>query len=288
MSPREVRVSGHDALLLATQLLQRARLADPRAGVWEAADLQWWSRRPRDSDDVEQLFWVDEDGPVAGVWLTSEDGVWQCDPILVPGRSVHPAAVWARALEQVRDLSLEVFEVPVTDTDTVLARLARDAGLVPAEHDATTWMDAAARPGVEAPCDGFVLVDRSQRAGTPHPMRARNGDAVEERLGRCPLYDPELDLAVETEDGDVAAYSLYWFDPVTGVGLVEPVRVEDAHQRRGLARAMLTAGIDRLVRRGATRIKVSYGSEGAGALYRGVGFRPTSTATWYRGGRDDR
>jgi hypothetical protein len=45
---------------------------------------------------------------------------------------------------------------------------------------------------------------------------------------------------------------------------------------------MLTAGIERLVSRGAQRVKVSYETEAAGALYRGVGFRPTSTTTWYR------
>src|SRR5581483_8969636 len=49
---------------------------------------------------------------------------------------------------------------------------------------------------------------------------------------QCPLYDPELDLAVETADARVAGYSLYWFDPVTKTGLVEPVRVEDDYQRR--------------------------------------------------------
>jgi len=93
---------------------------------------------------------------------------------------------------------------------------------------------------------------------------------------------PGLDLAVETADGRVAGYSLYWFDPTTEVGLVEPVRVEDEFQRQGLARAMLSAGIDRLVTRGAQRVKISYQTEAAAALYQGVGFRRTSTATWYR------
>jgi hypothetical protein len=51
--------------MLATQLLQRARCADPRAGLWEAADVQWWWRTPRRSDDVEKLFWIDDEGPVA-------------------------------------------------------------------------------------------------------------------------------------------------------------------------------------------------------------------------------
>jgi ribosomal protein S18 acetylase RimI-like enzyme len=113
-------------------------------------------------------------------------------------------------------------------------------------------------------------------------MRHRNGDSVAQRLDQCPLYDPALDLAVETADGRVAGYSLDWFDPTTKVGLVEPVRVEDEFQRQGLARAMLSAGIDRLVTRGAQRVKISYESDAAAALYQGVGFRRTSTATWYR------
>jgi hypothetical protein len=62
-----VRASGFEYVILATQLLQRARLADAEAGVWEAADLQWWWRTPRRSDAVDQLFWIDDDGPVAGV-----------------------------------------------------------------------------------------------------------------------------------------------------------------------------------------------------------------------------
>lgn len=53
-----------------------------------------------------------------------------------------------------------------------------------------------------------------------------------------------------------AGYSLYGFDPVTKVGLVESVRVEDGYQRRGLARAMLTVGIDRLAMKGAHRVKL--------------------------------
>lgn len=42
-------------------------------------------------------------------------------------------------------------------------------------------------------------------------------------------------------------------------------------QGRGLASAMLTAGIDRLVARGAERVRISYGSEAAAGAYQGVG-----------------
>jgi ribosomal protein S18 acetylase RimI-like enzyme len=59
------------------------------------------------------------------------------------------------------------------------------------------------------------------------------------------------------------------------------MRVEDAYQRRGLARAMLTTGLDRLAKRGARRLKVGYGTEVGRRLYVGAGFRVTSTSRSY-------
>jgi ribosomal protein S18 acetylase RimI-like enzyme len=281
---REVRAVGYEALMLATELLQRARRADAEAGLWEAADVQWWWRTPRRSDEVEKLFWIDNEGPVAGVLLTSwTDDAWQCDPVVVPRASgIEPDLVRRRAMEHGAHYSAKGFEVPVRDDDRTVQELAQRSGLTAGRQDSTAWMDAAERPAVRAPRGGFVLIDRAQRRDAPHPMRHRNGDGVAQRLGQCPLYDPALDLAVETADGRIAGYSLYWFDPTTKVGLVEPVRVEDEFQRQGLARAMLSAGIDRLVTRGAQRVKISYETEAAAALYQGVGFRRTSTATWYR------
>lgn len=285
MPLREIRASGRDALLLATELLQRARRADPQAGIWEAADVQWWWREPRRSQQVEQLFWADSEGVVGAVLLTSwEDDAWQCDPVILPGLAgLQPDLVWARALEEIAAHAVGGFEIPVRDDDLVFTEFAEASGLAAGEPSSIAWMDAVDRPELRSLPEGFSLVDRTQRSGTPHPMRNRNGEAVEERLSQCPLYDPELDLAVEAVDGQAAAYSLYWFDPVTEVGLVEPVRVEDQYQRRGLARAMLTAGIDRLAARGAQRVKIGYGTEAAGALYQGIGFQQTSTDTWYEG-----
>jgi len=59
------------------------------------------------------------------------------------------------------------------------------------------------------------------------------------------------------------------------------MRVEDAYQRRGLARALLTAGVDRLAKRGARRLKVGFGTDVARGLYVGAGFRVASTCTSY-------
>jgi GNAT superfamily N-acetyltransferase len=282
MAVRVARASGLEYLALVTGLLRRARLADAEAGLWEAADLQWWWRMPRRSDTIDQLFWIDEEGPVAGVVLTEWTRAWGCDPIVVPGAAVPLAAVWARAVEAIDGLGLDVVEVLARDDDVELLGLLAGAGFVAGdERGGVTWLDARDRPLVAAVPDGFVLVDRAEAASRPHWMRRRNGEEVEARLRHCTLYDPALDLAVETVDGETAGYALFWFDPVTKVGLVEPMRVEDAYQRRGLARAMLTAGLDRLARRGASRLKVGYATDAARALYVGAGFRVSATDRSY-------
>jgi len=89
------------------------------------------------------------------------------------------------------------------------------------------------------------------------------------------LYRADLDLVVLDGDNRAAAYGLFWFDPETATGLVEPMRTEDDHQRRGLARHLLTAGINLLFDAGADRIKIVWEQDNpaARALYTSVGFK---------------
>ena len=281
MPIHEVRASGLEYLARATELLQRARLADPEAGVWEAADLQWWWRTPRRSDAIGQIFWIDDAGPVTSAVLTDWGRTWGCDLIVVPGTSTVPRSnVLARALDAIDALGLDSVEVLVRDDDLELRSMLLGAGFAAdAERSGITWMKAESRPDLSALPKGFALVDRAQERDSPHPMRRRNGEGVEARLKQCSLYDPGLDLSVVTPDGQASGYALFWFDPVTEVGLVEPMRVEDAYERRGLARAMLTAGLDRLAKRGARRLKVGYATEAARRLYVGAGFHMTTTST---------
>ena len=54
------------------------------------------------------------------------------------------------------------------------------------------------------------------------------------------------------------------------------MRTEADHQRRGLARHVLTTGIDRLTKAGATRIKICFEPDNPASshLYLSVGFEP--------------
>ncbi len=188
----------------------------------------------------------------------------------------------ARASEAIDALGLDAVEVLVRDDDSELLGLLAAGGFVADdEQSGITWTNAQDRPDVAALPEGFALVDRARGTTSPHPVQRRSGEGVEARLRQCSLYDPALDLAVEAADGQAAGYALFWFDPVTEVGLVEPMRVEDAYQRRGLARALLTAGVDRLAKRGARRLKVGFGTDVARGLYVGAGFRVASTCTSY-------
>lgn len=277
-----VSVSGLDYLSLATELLHRVRLADPVAGLWEAADVQWWWRKPRASDALEQAFWVDSAGPVGGVLLTEWDGKWQCDLIVAPEHvRTLLAEMWSHALGTMKAMGLHHVEVLMRDDDEVMLKLLSDAGFMPdgswGETGGVTWMPATGRPMIPALPEGYRLVDRNTSPERRHWLESRNGPDIEDRLHQGSLYDPSLDLAVESPDGAIAAYGLFWHDPVTSVGLVEPMRTEDAHQRIGIARAVLANGLDRLAGRGAQRLKVGFATAAAHDLYTGAGFRLETT-----------
>lgn len=275
MVVRREMLRGLERLNATTAVLQRARLADPLAGMWEGADAQWWWGRLRATDELALPVWFDEIGPVAAAGLTAMKDAWQIDVFAVPS-TVDEEEVWVAALEATARHGGHELELLVHDVDALAVDLALSSGFAMSEElSGTSWMDADLRPSV-AQIDGFTIVDRSERRHFPHPMIARNGELIEQRLQQCSLYDPTLDLAVEDAEGTVAGYALFWFDPTTLVGLLEPMRVNDDFQRRGLARSLLTNGLDRLARKGARRLKVGFQTDPARNLYLGAGFVQTS------------
>ena len=84
MVVRRELLRGLGRLNATTKVLQRARLADPLGGIWEAADVQWWWRRPRATDELALPVWFDDVGPVAAAGLTAWGDTWQADVFAVP------------------------------------------------------------------------------------------------------------------------------------------------------------------------------------------------------------
>lgn len=89
---------------------------------------------------------------------------------------------------------------------------------------------------------------------------------------RVPLYRRDLDLVAVAPDGTLAAFCTVWLDDVTRTAVFEPVGTHPHHQQRGLGKAVMTEGLRRAQRLGATLATVSSYSTAAHALYAAVGF----------------
>ncbi len=277
--PNEMQRTGLDALRAATTLLQRVRQTHPTIGLFEAADLQWWWRTPRSTDDIPQLFWFDDhDRPEAAVIATAWSDRIGLDPIVLPDASDGWIAhVVERGLNHATECGLGSVDIAFDRADDVMRTVLAGHGFASERPESVeAWMSAPRRPEVSHLPSGYRLASRLGTSGRPHHMVGRGGADVEERLRRTSLYRPDLDLVVVDDADDVAGYGLFWFDPVTATGLVEPMRTEDDHQRRGIARHVLTVGVDRLAAAGAERIKICFEADNPAAkhLYVDVGFEP--------------
>ncbi|HEX7132181.1 MAG TPA: GNAT family N-acetyltransferase [Iamia sp.] len=278
---REAHRVGLDSLADVTVLLQRIRRAHPTAGLYEAADLQWSWRMPRATDVHPQLFWLDDlDRPEAAVIATGLDDRIDLTPIVMPDAAPDQVAhVIERGLAHAGASGFEAIDLEVDRADDVLRDVLVGHGFAP-EGDGVveTWLAADARPEISPRPEGYRLSSRLGTMDRPHHMISpeRNHPDVEARLRQTSLYRPDLDLVVHDSNDRVAAYGLFWYDPETATGLVEPMRTEDDHQRRGLARHVLTTGIDLLARAGAERIKICFEPDNPASrnLYLDVGFEP--------------
>ena len=273
-----VTVHGAEALRLATVLLQRMRQTRPASTIWEAADVQWWSRQERPTDRDGQLFWLDERGePVAAVLATDFGHSVQHDVLIMIKDRLGIRLAWRTAIARASQTRGAGHEFPVHPADTTGAAELTAAGYQPSPGPGviSSWLDAADRPAVPPLASGYRLLSRADDPGRPYPLAARNGAQAEQRLRRCPLYRPDLDLMVAARDGEPAGYGLFWADPVTGVGLVEPMRTEEAHRGRGIASHILASGLSRLAAHGCRRLKVSNDL----GIYLRAGFEPDRAAT---------
>ncbi|MBI5089346.1 MAG: GNAT family N-acetyltransferase, partial [Actinobacteria bacterium] len=231
------------------------------------------------TDDLPQLFWFDDAGRAeAAVIATDWGDRIALDPIVMPGSPGEWAGyVMERGLAHAAASGFGTIGLEVDRDDAVLRELLSGQGFeVQGDGMAEAWMAADVRPDVSPLCRGYRLATRLDTVDRPHHMVGRAGPDVAERLEQTSLYRRDLDLVVLDGDDRCAAYGLFWFDPATATGLVEPMRTEDDHQRRGLARHVLTAGVARLAEVGATRIKICFepGNPASRTLYLSVGFEP--------------
>ncbi len=103
---------------------------------------------------------------------------------------------------------------------------------------------------------------------------------------RSASFQSARELVVVAPDGRLAAFLVYWIDPISKSGLFEPVGCHPEFQRRGLTRALLYEGLRRMAAQGMTMALVVHeapdDNPASTALYRSVGFTPKYASHIYR------
>lgn len=280
--------AGLDYLAKATDFLIACRLEDPLGGLWDAADIQWWWREDDFRDPAHQLFFETPDGaPRAMLLLSPTYGTFDYE--LMPG-------------EEDTDLGQQVLRTGMTWLEEQRSPTSRQYFFLKADHHALRRRAEA--HGYRPMPDALVQTSQTlpsilERAPLPDGYAVRpiqHDDIIDgrqpvlttpaggiERLGHTSLYDPRHHLVVTDEDDHAVAECIYWTEPTTRIGLIEPVATHPAHRRRGLARAMLTRALQDMTRQGTTIAKVCYASSNlpAATLYRTIGLHPHSELLRY-------
>lgn len=99
-----------------------------------------------------------------------------------------------------------------------------------------------------------------------------------EHFMQAPGYDLELDVVVLSPHAIFAAYAMCWIDSVNHVGIFEPVGTRKDMQRKGLGKAALVEGMERMKARGMKTVHVLTWIKDTGniAFYKSVGFEPAN------------
>ena len=199
---------------------------------------------------------------------------------IAPELGVRALIVWADAGDALRHESLELRGYARADSRRESQRVRSLALPIPGIPIPVGYTLRALGDSDELPARSLA----SWRAFHPdRPESEHVWDGWYTNVQRAPLYRRDLDLVAVAADGELAAFCTAWFDDVTRTGAFEPVGTVPAHQRRGLGKALLTEGLRRLRRLGATQAIVSSFEPAAHALYASVGLAEQTVAEpWQR------
>jgi len=290
----------------AGEVLTRAWLDGAPFVAATPGDLSWRFAQAWPSELAERLrIWTADDRVVAWSWEDEpelDSCAWSGDPGLDDALA---RAILARAIEEAttrasagRDGALQTWAAD--DDERTLSRL-RAVGFAPAPRGVTrhgalsqfqrTVDDPATMPQRPLP-DGYRIrslggqVELAARVEVHRAAFAPSRMSVDkyERLMGLPAYRVEDDLVVEAPDGSLAAFAMAWWDPLAGIGELEPVGTHPDHQRLGLGAALLSHALARYASRGARLVEVYSDAENVAseALYQSVGFRRRAYHRPYR------
>lgn len=176
------------------------------------------------------------------------------------------------------------FALRIPQDETLAARMAGERGYRKqpwSEPLAARTIDAARNADRETLPEGLTMIEGSRvtpgRKALAHARAFGYADRKESipvselaftALLETPSYRPELDLAYADARGDIVCFVGLWHDPVSKVGILEPVGTVPEYRRMGLAKRLIDEGERRLTGLGAKTLYVGSDQD----FYRAIGF----------------
>jgi N-acetylglutamate synthase-like GNAT family acetyltransferase len=96
--------------------------------------------------------------------------------------------------------------------------------------------------------------------------------AIFRSLQNATLYRKNLDIYTKYNDEMISSTALAWFDPVSNIGVFEPVAAHPDHQGKGIGKLTILEGLRRLKELGAKTAYVGTHGLNQSKFYESVGF----------------
>lgn len=266
-------------------------LNDLREKNWHVARLDYWRwhglENCHSNDPLEEVtfLWETADGAIAAVLNPEEFGqvFLQIHPAFKTNNLEEEMIAFAEKRLSVTCAGKHKIAIWVNSEDNLRLDLLKGRGYLKGKWTESQWRRDLDKPIPEVPIAAGYSIrslgdDRELPARSWASWRGFHPNEPDEKydgwewyhnLQRCPLYRRDLDMVAAIGDV-IAACATFWYDDTTRTAYIEPVVTFPEHQRRGLARAILTEGLRRLQGMGASRAFVSGLEPGPDALYSAV------------------
>ncbi len=268
-------------------ILSAAIREDSPRYVIHPGDLAWWAYHSDPRTDHLVSYWLEGDQAFVVLFRNHSEISAFC----VPGQSPLPLIEWGQ-----ERLGPTAKVVVVSSADHALESELEARGYAVAGIDGPIFKrQLTSGDSAPTPPPGFTLRPMSGEGEADARRRASHAafksemDTAEHlerylRFMRSPVYEAERDLVAVTDDGTVAAFTIWWPDP-SGIAQIEPMGTDPAFHRRGIGRALMQYAFSRMREGGMTQVRVITDEHRADAVsfYSAVGFtRTAELRSWKR------
>ncbi len=302
MKPEPRRFRDEADLQAIDAILTAGRRAANGTYYVHVGDIRWWLyyRLPEKSLWPYLYLWEDEHDRVIGWTLLSlDEGAFDVfvQPDLVGCLEMEAAFAWsAEQLEgycraEGKDKLHKLWNAA---GDTVTAGILQRLGFAASAEDLYLVRDLRQPVPMPEPPAGYTVRPCRGEAEVAQRARAQYGafgsrmdfSVYQDRFLRfmhSPVYDPQRDMVVEAPDGRIAAFCIFWLDPINAVALFEPVGTHPDFQKLGLGKAVLRAALLRQQQMGMHTAILCTGDDNEPALrlYHSTGFIPQDRLVTY-------